>query len=416
MKRLTALLISLNLFIAFFSITNEPALISARPAISQREAAKMLSTQDTSADSKNGSDSALSISAPSALLMEASTGTVLYEKNSHEILHPASITKIMTLILIFDALSSGQISLEDTVTVSEHAASMGGSQVFLEAGETQTVETMIKCISVASANDASVAMAEYVAGSESEFVRQMNERAKGLGMNDTSFVNCCGLDTDGHMTSANDVALMSRELTTRYPQIHNYCTIWMENITHVTAKGSKEFGLTNTNKLIRQYEYATGLKTGSTSLAKYCVSATAVKDGMELIAVIMAAPDYKVRFSDAVTLLNYGFAKCRIYSDTNEDTLEALPVKKGVTESVPLSYKGQFSYLSTDGADLSGIEKSLELPEEAAAPIKKGEAAGKAVYSLNGKEIGYVPILYAEDVDAATYKDYLNKVFQFFMT
>lgn len=184
------------------------------------------------------SEADLSVSAPSVLLMEASTGTVVYEKNAHEIRHPASITKIMTLILIFDAIERGQISLTDTVTVSEYAASMGGSQVFLEPGETQTVETMIKCISVASANDACVAMAEYLCGSESEFVRQMNERARGLGMKDTTFVNCCGLDTEGHMTSAYDVALMSRELTVNHPEIHNYCTIWMENITHVTAKGS----------------------------------------------------------------------------------------------------------------------------------------------------------------------------------
>lgn len=362
------------------------------------------------------SDAALNVSAPSVLLMEASTGTVIYEKNAHEVLHPASITKIMTLILIFDAISSGQISLTDTVTVSEYAASMGGSQVFLEPGETQTVDTMLKCISVASANDACVAMAELIAGSESEFVRQMNERAKGLGMTDTSFVNCCGLDTDGHMTTAFDVALMSRELITKYPEIHNYCTIWMENITHTTAKGTSEFGLTNTNKLIRQYEYATGLKTGSTSLAKYCVSATAKKDDMELIAVVMAAPDYKVRFSDATTLLNYGFGKCRIYGDANEDKLNALDVSKGIEEYVNLSYAGPFQYISTDGADLSGITKSVELPETVTAPVVKGTVAGKAVYSLNGKEIGSVDILYTADVDAATYKDYFMRALRFLMT
>lgn len=362
------------------------------------------------------SDAALNVSAPSVLLMEASTGTVIYEKNAHEVLHPASITKIMTLILIFDAISSGQISLTDTVTVSEYAASMGGSQVFLEPGETQTVDTMLKCISVASANDACVAMAELIAGSESEFVRQMNERAKGLGMTDTSFVNCCGLDTDGHMTTAYDVALMSRELITKYPEIHNYCTIWMENIMHTTAKGTSEFGLTNTNKLIRQYEYATGLKTGSTSLAKYCVSATAKKDDMELIAVVMAAPDYKVRFSDATTLLNYGFGKCRIYADANEDKLNALDVSKGIEEYVNLSYAGPFQYISTDGADLSGITKSVELPETVTAPVVKGTVAGKAVYSLNGKEIGSVDILYTADVDAATYKDYFMRALRFLMT
>ena len=204
-------------------------------------------------------EAALSISAPSVLLMEASTGTVIYEKNSHEALRPASVTKIMTLLLIFDALAAKQIALDDVVTVSEYAASMGGSQVFLEAGETQTVETMIKCISVASANDACVAMAELVDGSETEFVRRMNERAEKLGMKDTNFVNCCGLEAEGHLTSAYDVALMSRELTTKHPEIHNYCTIWMENITHTTAKGTSEFGLTNTNKLLKQYQYTTGL-------------------------------------------------------------------------------------------------------------------------------------------------------------
>lgn len=362
-----------------------------------------------------GNTADLDVSAPSVLLMEASTGAVIYEKNSHEVRHPASITKIMTLILIFDALAAKQISLTDTVTVSEYAASMGGSQVFLEPGETQTVETMIKCISIASANDACVAMAELISGSESEFVRQMNERARGLGMNDTSFVNCCGLDTDGHMTSAYDVALMSRELTTKYPQIHDYCTIWMENITHVTAKGSSEFGLTNTNKLIKQYTYATGLKTGSTNLAKYCVSATAEKDGMKLIAVVMGAPDYKIRFSDATTLLNYGFGKCRVYSDLNEDKLTAVKVEKGITEYANLTYQGPFQYMTTDGTDLSGITKTLELPETVTAPVEKGEVAGRAVYTLDGKEVGSVDILYADSVAAAAYKDYFRRALLFFL-
>ena len=362
-----------------------------------------------------GNTADLDVSAPSVLLMEASTGAVIYEKNSHEVRHPASITKIMTLILIFDALAAKQISLTDTVTVSEYAASMGGSQVFLEPGETQTVETMIKCISIASANDACVAMAELISGSESEFVRQMNERARRLGMNDTSFVNCCGLDTDGHMTSAYDVALMSRELTTKYPQIHDYCTIWMENITHVTAKGSSEFGLTNTNKLIKQYTYATGLKTGSTNLAKYCVSATAEKDGMKLIAVVMGAPDYKIRFSDATTLLNYGFGKCRVYSDLNEDKLTAVKVEKGITEYANLTYQGPFQYMTTDGTDLSGITKTLELPETVTAPVEKGEVAGRAVYTLDGKEVGSVDILYADSVAAAAYGDYFRRALLFFL-
>lgn len=406
LKLLVSFLLSLQLATA--TISTDYIAAAASPFCV--EAAGNISANSDSADIS------LDVSAPSVILMEASTGTIIYEKNSHDILHPASITKIMTLILIFDALKSGQISLTDTVTVSDYAASMGGSQVFLEPGETQTVDTMIKCISVASANDACVAMAEHLCGSESEFVRQMNERAKGLGMSDTSFVNCCGLDTDGHMTSAYDVALMSRELITRHPEIHNYCTIWMENITHTTAKGTTEFGLTNTNKLIKQYQYATGLKTGSTSLAKYCVSATAKKDNLELIAVVMAAPDYKIRFADATTLLNYGFGKCHIYSDSNEDKLSPLAIEKGTSEFAGLTYEKSFSYISTDGSDLAGIKKTIELPETATAPVKKGDVAGRAVYSLNGKEIGHINILYTKSVDAASYKDYFLKAMQFFMT
>ncbi len=353
---------------------------------------------------------AFGLSAPHLVLMEASTGTIIYEKDAHTSLHPASITKIMTLILIFDAIENGTLSLTDTVSVSEYAASMGGSQVFLEPGETQTVDTMIKCISVASANDACVAMAEHIAGSETAFVELMNERAKGLNMTDTHFVNCCGLDTDGHMTSAYDVALMSRELTTKYPQIHNYSTIWMENITHTTKRGTSEFGLTNTNKLIRQYPYATGLKTGSTGLAKYCLSATAEKDNIKLIAVIMAAPDHKIRFADASALLNYGFSSCKLYQDTTNTPLSPLPVTGGTKTSVPLYCNEQFRYLNTTGDDLSAIEKKISLPDEVSAPITKDSSAGKIIYTLNGNEIGSVPILYAKSVKKATYGDYLNKI------
>lgn len=403
----------MKLFVSFLLSLH---LVTATLSADYLAATTFASTELPQTTSEASTEITLDVSAPSVLLMEASTGTVIYEKNSHEILHPASITKIMTLILIFDALKSGKISLDDTVTVSEYAASMGGSQVYLEPGETQTVDTMIKCISVASANDACVAMAEYICGSESEFVNQMNARAKGLNMNDTSFVNCCGLDTEGHMTSAYDVALMSRELITKHPEIHNYCTIWMEDITHTTAKGSSTFGLTNTNKLIKQYEYATGLKTGSTSLAKYCVSATAKKDDMELIAVVMAAPDYKIRFADATTLLNYGFGKCHVYSDTNEDKLSSIAIEKGTADFAGLTYAQPFSYISTDGSDLTTVKKELVLPETATAPVSKGDVAGKAVYTLNDKEIGHVDILYTDTVTAATYKDYFLRALHFFLT
>lgn len=404
MKFMFSILLGLNLFMQSAILPVSSCLIPGAT-----DSLSFISQTDTAPAAD------LNISAPSAILMEASTGAIVYEKNSHEVRHPASVTKIMTLLLIFDALSSGQISLDDTVTVSEYAASMGGSQVFLESGETQTVDTMIKCISVASANDACVAMAEHVAGSESEFVRMMNERAKGLGMNDTTFVNCCGLDAEGHMTSANDIALMSRELISKYPKIHDYCTIWMENITHTTAKGSSEFCLTNTNKLIRHYQYATGLKTGFTSTAMYCISATAKKDNMELIAVIMGAPDIKSRSADATTLLNYGFGKCRIYCDNHKDTLNELPVKKGITDSVGVAYQRPFQYMTTDGSDLTGIVKNIELPEAVTAPLKKGDTAGKAVYSLNGTPIGSVSIIYTDTVDAATYKDYFGRALLYFV-
>ena len=363
---------------------------------------------------ENGTDS-LGITAPSAILMEASTGTVVLEKNAHEKLPPASVTKIMTLLLIFDAISQEKIQLDDTVTTSEHAASMGGSQVFLEAGETQSVDTMIKCISVASANDASVAMAEYVAGTETLFVEMMNERAKGLGMNDTHFVNCCGLDTEGHVTSAYDIALMSRELITKYPQIHNYSTIWMENITHATKRGTEEFGLTNTNKLIRQYPYATGLKTGSTSLAKFCVSATAEKDGIELIAVIMAAPDPKGRFADATALLNYGYAKCTLYRDTDELPQVTVPVRGGVEEELVGEYAGTFSYLSTTGQDLTDMKKKWYAKTEVEAPVEKGQQIGKLVYYLDGQELGKIEIVAAKAVDRADYLHYVKKGFGYWL-
>lgn len=367
---------------------------------------------ENSADGAQNTPVSLSLSAPSVLLMDAATGKVLYELDSNKELKPASVTKIMTLLLIFEALDRGQIHLEDSVTVSEHASGMGGSQVFLEAGETQTVDTMIKCIAVASANDAAVAMSEFVAGSEEEFVNLMNSRAAELGMEHTHFINCCGLDTDGHYTTAHDIALMSRELIVNHPQIHDYTTIWQENITHVTAKGSKEFTLTNTNKLIRQYEYATGLKTGSTSLAKYCVSATAEKNGLNLIAVIMAAPDYKVRFEDAVTLLEYGFANFYLYEDTDRQPLPDLPVSKGVTDTVRLEYKGTFQTLLETSQPENAVTVTAELPESVTAPVTKGDTAGYLHYSCNGTELGKIPILYGESVEKARLRDHFRSLFQ----
>ena len=287
--------------------------------------------------------------------------------------------------------------------------------MFLEEGEIQTVETLIKCIVIASGNDASVAMAEYISGSEAAFVQSMNERAKGLGMTGTHFVDCCGLtESPEHLTTARDIAVMSRELITKYPQIHNYSTIWMENITHVTKQGSREFGLSNTNRLLKMATNyrVTGLKTGSTSMAKYCLSATAEKDGVRLIAVIMAAPDYKARFADAQILLNYGYANCRLYEDQEMPMLQAMEVRDGVESSVQLQYAGGFSYLGLGGEDFSSIEKKLLLPEALQAPVTKGEKAGVLRYELDGKALGEVDILTAGDVEQAGFSDYLQAVFR----
>ena len=367
----------------------------------------------TTPGTEQTSDTAVEVTAPSAILMEMTTGTVLYEKDADTARPPASVTKVMTMLLIFDALAEGKIQLEDEVTTSEYASSMGGSQVFLETGEKQTVETLLKCISVASANDACVAMAEYISGNEEEFVRQMNLRAEGLGMKHTHFVNCNGLDAEGHETSARDIALISRELLLKYPEIHNYCTIWMENITHTTSKGSSEFGLTNTNKLIRQYEYATGLKTGSTGKAKFCVSATAEKNGVSLIAVIMGAEDSKARFKDAVTLLNYGFGKCQMYTDEKMPSLDPISVTGGIQESISLEYEKKFTYLDTTGANLNAVTSRLQIPDKVNAPVKKGDTVGQRIYYLDEKEIGSVNLLAEETVKKAGFFDYLRKALYF---
>ena len=361
---------------------------------------------------ENGKSQQEQISAPSAILMEASTGQIIYEKNPDEKLPPASVTKVMTLLLIFDALKSGQIKLDDEVTTSEYAASMGGSQVFLEPGETQTVDTLIKCISVASANDACVSLSEYICGNEEEFVSRMNKRAEKLGMENTHFVNCNGLDADGHLTTARDIALMSKELITTYPQIFDYCNIWMENITHKTQKGESEFGLTNTNKLIRQYEYATGLKTGSTSKAKFCVSATGRKDDIDLIAVIMAADDSKARVRDAITLLNYGFGKCQKYTEKKQKEILPVEVRGGTEEEVTVRQKEKFTYVDTTGADLSKIKSKTKKNKSIHAPVQKGVKVGKRIYYLNGKKIGSRDIVTTEKVEKQNYKTALEEILE----
>ena len=364
-------------------------------------------------------ESAVTVISEAAVLMEAGTGTVIYEKNQDVRVSPASITKIMTLLLIYDALYNGKIQLTDEVVTSARAKSMGGSQVFLEEGEKQTVETLIKCIVIASGNDASVAMAEYVSGSEEAFVGEMNQKAADLGMNGTHFVDCCGLtDSNDHYTTAKDVAIMARALITNYPDISQYATIWMENITHVTAKGSSEFGLSNTNKLLKMANNfeVTGLKTGSTAKAGYCFCGTAVKDGLSLIAVVMDAPDYKIRFSEAQQLLNYGFANCSAYRDDHPPVLLPMAIKDGKTESVELMYDGQFSYVVLRGENLENIHSKLQLDESLSPPFEAGTKAGRLIYYLDDMEIGEVPIVTKEGIQKAGFSDYLEKVYRNFMS
>lgn len=425
-KRAAALLLSWAMALGGGSMPVMAETVPGRETVREETEAGQAESQENGQTGPQGQETAQpgavpeeraggpQIAAPSALLMEASTGTVIFEKNADEPRNPASVTKIMTLILIFDALQSGKIRLDDQVVTSAYAKSMGGSQVFLEEGEMQTVETLIKCIVIAS-----VAMAEYIGGDEGTFVRMMNERAAGLGMERTRFVDCCGLtDSPDHVTTARDIALMSRELITKYPQIINYSTIWMENITHVTKQGTKEFGLSNTNRLLKMPVnfQVTGLKTGSTSIAKYCLSATAKKDGVELIAAIMAAPDYKVRFQDAVALLNYGYGNCRLYRDEAPPELPKIQVLGGVRDFVKAGYREGFSFLGLHGEDFSAIEKELQLEGPVEAPVGEGDVFGYLVYTLDGEELGRVAVTAEEPVERAGFPDCLKKVWGLFFT
>lgn len=352
----------------------------------------------------------LGLTSKSALLMEEDTGTILYEQNSHEALPPASVTKVMTLLIIYEGERDGKFDWTDTVQVSEHAASMGGSQVFLEEGETQTAADMTKSIAIASANDAAVAMAEFLAGSEEAFVQKMNERAKELGMEDTNFVNACGLDTEGHVSSAYDIALMSRELMENFPEIKEYTTTWQDSIIHKTRRGEETFGLTNTNKLIQWYDGATGLKTGSTGNALYCLSGTAERDGMGLIAVVMAAPDYKVRFREVMQLLDYGFANYAIEKGREKGyAMGEVPVEKGMTDTVEAVVAEEISVLVPKGKEAQWETKTELLPA-VSAPVEAGTKVGELVYLRDGEEVGRVELTAGENVEKANVDTMLRRM------
>ena len=348
----------------------------------------------------------LTLTSHAALLMEKSTGEILYAQNEHDALPPASVTKIMTVLLTMEAIDSGRIALDDMVTVSAYAAGMGGSQVFLAEGEQMSVDDLLKAVCVSSGNDAAVALAEHVAGVTELFVEQMNNRARELGMKDTHFVNCTGLTAEGHVTSAHDIALMSRELLLHHPEVRNYTTIWMDTLRSGT------FGLSNTNKLIRFYEGATGLKTGFTQEAGYCISATAERDGMELIAVIMKGTTSDSRNTDAKTLLNYGFSTYTLTDIQPEEPLPVLPVTLGTADTVALTLPEEGRTLLLEKSRSGGLTQTVELPEAVAAPIQTGQQVGTLTVRQDDTALLTVPIVAAETVEKLSWSQMTRHMLQ----
>ena len=348
----------------------------------------------------------LDLAGKSALLMDVNTGTILYESNAHEKLAPASVTKVMTMLLIMEAVDSGKIALTDMVTASEAAAAKGGSQIYLKVGETMSVSDMLKSIAVSSANDCACAMAEHIAGSEPAFVDMMNAKARELGMNDTNFVNCTGLDdsegAENHRTSAYDIAVMSRELLKNHPLIKNYTTIWMATVRN------GPFGLSNTNKLIRFYSGATGLKTGFTSGAGYCLSATALRDGMELIAVVMGAETSQARNAACKSLLDYGFANFAVVTPELTEVAD-VPVKLGRAEAVTVQL-GDAAGLLIDKAQKSGITTEVATEESVTAPVSQGQRIGTLTVKAGEQVLSEVPLVAAEGVDRLSWGDLFVKV------
>jgi len=355
---------------------------------------------------------AVSVDAKASLLMEAETGKVLAENNAHDKMAPASVTKVMTMLLIYEALDQERIKWDDIVTVSAHAASMGGSQIFLEVNEQQTVRDLTKAIVIASANDAAVAMAEFISGSEEAFVTAMNNKARALGMESTNFVNSCGLDAPGHLTTAFDIAIMSRELILKYPDVIKFATTRLDKIIHKTARGEEEFGLTNTNKLIRNYTGTTGLKTGSTSEALYCISATAEKEGMQLIAVILAAPDPTTRFDSAMKLFDYGYSNFALIAKEESGTpMGEIKIFKGKTESAPVIIKEQTNVLVPKGKHIE-IESQVIIDGSLDAPVDTGQRAGEVIYTHEGQEVGRSELIVAQDVEKASPQDIMDRMFR----
>lgn len=355
---------------------------------------------------KSNNSGTMAATARSYVLMEQSSGKILLERNGEDELPPASITKVMTLLLINEAIDAGKINWDDKVSISEHAAHMGGSQVFMEPGEEQTVRDLVKCICIASANDAAVAMSEYIAGSEEQFVELMNKRAKELGMNHTTFKNACGLHIDGHVSCAKDIALMSRALLEEHPEMTKVLTTWMDSITHRTRRGETEFGLSNTNKMLKWYKGITGLKTGYTPEAKHCVSATATRDNMNLIAVIMGAQDGKIRFKEAAELLDYGFANYGVkLGPTIGSIIAQVPVKKGSSKQADVAVAETKAFVVPKSNMKSELTYEMQYDEPIMAPVQKGQELGKIIFYLDGNEVGTCPLVAASQIDKATLKE-----------
>jgi len=354
---------------------------------------------------------ALSIEAPSAIIMEASSGEVIFEQNGSERRAPASVTKVMTMLLVYEALDQNRIALGDIVTTSENAAGMGGSQVYLEVGEKQTVEDLLKAVVIASGNDAAVALAEFISGSEESFVDLMNKKAEQLGMKDTSFKNPCGLDAQGHFSTAHDIALMSRELINKYPQVKDVATIWMDTIIHKTARGEEEFGLTNTNKMVKWYDGTTGLKTGSTGEALYCLSATATRGDMELITVVLGADNSSIRFQESMKMMDYGFANYKVVKGELVGTVVGeVAVKKGKTPTAQAVVAELVSNVTEKGNNTE-ITSEITLYDDIKAPLAAGDVVGEIIYTYEGEEIGRSPLLAEEAVERASFVEMTKRTF-----
>ena len=391
--------LSINILISIFVILFSPIIFATENTIyTWSENSKSI---QTSADLSTS----INLESESAILIEQNSGKVLFEKNSHKQLRPASVTKVMSILLIMEALDNGKIKLDDKVPCSQKAANMGGSQIWLDTREELTVDEMLKAICVASANDCTYAMAEYLAGSEEAFVEKMNEKAKKLGMNDTTFKNCHGLDTDGHVTSSYDIALMSRELLKNHPNITKYTTIYMDTL----RDGKSE--LVNTNKLIRNYKGATGLKTGSTGLALYNLSGSATRDDLSLIVVIMKAPTTNKRFEEAKKLLDYGFSNYSYISFAKKsEIVKLLPVAKGVSSSVEIIYEDNSGALLPKGMN-DAVEQIITLPDYVEAPIDKNQKIGEIKYILDGETIGFTNLIANESIKKINLSNMTEKLF-----